>query len=101
LNHVLINPPVDRNRPVPEGEDVFVHVVKERDDGIVVSGAKMLAPGSALTHATFVAQNSAVTLDKDKAKDFALAFIAPMDAPGVKMICRPSYERQQYPPFAH
>ena len=38
LNHVLINPPVDRNRPVHEVEDVFVHVVKERDDGIVVSG---------------------------------------------------------------
>jgi len=36
--------------------------VMERDDGIVVSGAKMLATGSALTHATFVAQNSAVTL---------------------------------------
>ena len=82
LNHVLINPPVDRNRPVHEVEDVFVHVVKERDDGIVVSGAKMLATGSALTHATFVAQNSAVTLDKDKAKDFAIVFIAPMDSPG-------------------
>src|ERR1700733_14550004 len=86
LNHVLINPPVDRSRPVHEVEDVFVRLVGEREDGMIVSGAKMLATGSALTHATFVAQNSAVTLDKDKAKDFALAFIAPMDAPGVKMI---------------
>lgn len=99
LNHVLINPPVDRNRPVHEVEDVFVHVVKERDDGIVVSGAKMLATGSALTHATFVAQNSAVTLDKDKAKDFAIVFIAPMDSAGVKLICRPSYEMNAQSPF--
>jgi 4-hydroxyphenylacetate 3-monooxygenase len=53
---VLINPPVDRNRRMHEVEDVFVHVVKERDDGIVVSGAEMLATGSALTNATFVAQ---------------------------------------------
>jgi 4-hydroxyphenylacetate 3-monooxygenase len=101
LNHVLINPPVDRNRPVHEVEDVFVHVVKERDDGIVVSGAKMLATGSALTHATFVAQNSAVTLDKDKAKDFAIVFIAPMDSPGAKLICRPSYEMNAHSPFDH
>lgn len=99
LNHVLINPPVDRNRPVHEVEDVFVHVIKERDDGVIVSGAKMLATGSALTHATFVAQNSAVTLNKEKARDFAIVFIAPMDTPGTKLICRPSYEMKAHSPF--
>jgi 4-hydroxyphenylacetate 3-monooxygenase len=101
LNHVLINPPIDRNRPVHEVEDAFVHVVEERDDGMIVSGAKMLATGSALTHATFVAQNSAVTLDKDRAKDFAIVFIAPMDAPGAKLLCRPSYELNAHSPFDH
>jgi 4-hydroxyphenylacetate 3-monooxygenase len=101
LNHVLVNPPVDRNRPVHEVGDVFVHVVKERDDGFVVSGAKMLATGSAVTHATFVAQNSAVNLDKDKAKDFALVFIAPMDTAGTKLLCRPSYEANAHSPFDH
>ena len=92
LNHVLINPPIDRNREVHEVEDVYVHVVKERDDGMVVSGAKMLATGSALTHATFVAQNSAVRLEKGKAEDYALVFIAPMDTPGKTLISRRSYE---------
>ena len=101
LNHVLINPPVDRNRPVHEVDDVFVHVVEEKDDGVVVSGAKMLATGSAMTHATFVAQNSAVVLDKDKAKDFALVFLAPMDTPGTRLICRPSYEGNARSPFDH
>ena len=85
LNHCLINPPIDRSRPVHEVGDVFVHVVKERDDGMVVSGAKMLGTGSAMTHATFVAQTNATTLDKEKAKDFAVVFIAPMDTPGVKL----------------
>jgi len=99
LNHVLINPPIDRKKPVHEVGDVFVHVVKERDDGIVVRGAKMLATGSALTHATFVAQNGAVRLEKGKAEDFALVFIAPMDAPGCKLICRPSYEAKAHSPF--
>ena len=101
LNHVLINPPVDRNRPVHEVSDVFVHVVKEQDNGVMVSGAKMLATGSAMTHATFVAQNSAVVLDKDKAKDFALVFVSPMDTPGTKLICRPSYEGNARSPFDH
>jgi 4-hydroxyphenylacetate 3-monooxygenase len=99
LNHCLINPPIDRSRPVHEVGDVFVHVVKERDDGMVVSGAKMLGTGSAMTHATFVAQTNATTLDKEKAKDFAVVFIAPMDTPGVKLICRASYEQNAHSPF--
>jgi 4-hydroxyphenylacetate 3-monooxygenase len=99
LNHVLINPPIDRHKAVHEVEDVYVHVVAERDDGIVVSGAKMLATGSALTHATFVAQNSAVSLEKGKAEDYALVFIAPMDTPGKKLICRKSYEAAATSPW--
>jgi 4-hydroxyphenylacetate 3-monooxygenase len=99
LNHVLINPPIDRNREVHEVEDVYVHVVRERDDGMVVSGAKMLATGSALTHATFVAQNSAVRLEKGKAEDYALVFIAPMDTAGKTLISRRSYERAAESPW--
>src|SRR6059036_2316325 len=101
LNHVLINPPVDRSRPVHEVADVFLHVVRETDAGAVVSGAKMLATGSALTHATFVAQNSAVTLEAGKAEDFALVFIASMDTPGTRLLCRPSYEQNAHSPFDH
>jgi 4-hydroxyphenylacetate 3-monooxygenase len=99
LNHVLVNPPVDRKKPVHEVADVFCHVVKETDGGIVVSGAKMLATGSALTHATFVAQNSATQLEPGKAEDFALVFIAPVDTPGSKLLCRPSYEARAHSPF--
>jgi 4-hydroxyphenylacetate 3-monooxygenase len=101
LNHVLINPPVDRNKPVHEVADVFVHVVRETDGGAIISGAKMLATASALTHATFVAQNSAVSLEAGKADDYALVFIAPMDTPGTKLLCRRSYEQDAHSPFDH
>ncbi|MEU8796376.1 4-hydroxyphenylacetate 3-hydroxylase N-terminal domain-containing protein [Spirillospora sp. NPDC048819] len=101
LNHVLVNPPVDRSRPVHEVGDVYVHVVRDNDRGIVVSGAKMLATGSALTHATFVAQNSAVSLEAGKAEDFALAFIAPMDTPGCTLLSRTSYEARATSPYDH
>src|SRR5438128_7820822 len=99
LNHVLINPPVDRMKPVHEIADVFLHVVRETDAGAIVSGAKMLATGSALTNATFVAQNSATTLQEGKAEDYALVFIAPMNTPGTKLLCRPSYEQSARSPF--
>src|SRR2546428_13310513 len=99
LNHVLINPPVDRMKPVHEIADVFLHVVRETDSGAIVSGAKMLATGSALTNATFVAQNSATTLQQGEAEDFALVFIAPIDTPGTKMLCRPSHEQSPRRPF--
>lgn len=99
LNHVLINPPIDRHKAVHEVEDVYVHVVAERDGGMVVRGAKMLATGSALTHATFVAQNSAVELEEGKAEDYALCFIVPMASPGVKLISRASYEAKAGSPF--
>jgi 4-hydroxyphenylacetate 3-monooxygenase len=99
LNHVLVNPPVDRKRPIHEVADVFVHVERETDGGIVVSGAKMLATGSAITHATFVAQNSSAFLEAGKAEDFALVFIAPMDTPGTRLVCRASYEARANSPF--
>lgn len=99
LNHVLVNPPVDRHRPAHEVEDVYLHVVKDTDAGIYVQGAKMLATGSAITHATFVAQNSATRLEAGKAEDYALVFIAPVNTPGQKLICRHSYEAAATSPF--
>jgi 4-hydroxyphenylacetate 3-monooxygenase len=89
FNHAIINPPVDRNKPIHEVGDVFVRVEKETDQGIVVSGAKMVATGSANCHYNFVAHYGPLPIQKE---DFALVFIAPMNTPGVKLICRPSYE---------
>ena len=56
LNHAIVHPPVDRNRPADEVADVYIHVEKETDAGLVVSGAKVVATGSALTHYNFIAQ---------------------------------------------
>jgi 4-hydroxyphenylacetate 3-monooxygenase len=91
LNHALVQPPVDRHRPTDEVADVYVHVEQETDRGLVVSGAKVVATGSALTHANFIAHP---TTTPTKSKAFAVVFIATMDTPGVKLICRPSYAMQ-------
>ncbi len=89
MNHAIIHPPVDRDRPIHEVGDVYVHVEKETDAGIVVSGAKVVATGSALTHNTFVAHHGLVPVQDPR---FAAIFMVPMRAPGVKLICRTSYE---------
>jgi 4-hydroxyphenylacetate 3-monooxygenase len=99
FNHVIVNPPIDRNRPVHEAEDVFVHVVRERDGGIIVRGAKMVGTSAALSNATFVAQNSAVSYEKGRGEDFALVFVLPMDTQGLKVMCRRSYEQSALSPF--
>lgn len=89
MNHAIVNPPVDRDKPADAVKDVFITVQKDTDAGIVVSGAKVVATSSALTHYNFLGQNAAMTFEDP---DLAVMFIAPMNAPGVKLFCRTSYE---------
>ena len=89
VNHAIVNPPVDRNKQLEEVRDVYMHVEKETDGGLIVSGAKVVATTSTLTHYNFIANNGALPI---KTKDFAFVCIVPTDAPGVKLFCRPSYE---------
>src|SRR6266852_3568551 len=88
FNHAIVNPPVDRNLAPEEVGDVYMHAEKETDAGIVVSGAKVVATASALTHHNFVAHYG-LPLSKE---EFAVMFIVPMNAPGLKLLCRQSYE---------
>ncbi|MDH3679288.1 MAG: Pyoverdin chromophore biosynthetic protein pvcC [Acidimicrobiia bacterium] len=101
MNHVLIDPPVDRAKERMDVRDVYVSLRGTDDNGIRVSGAKMVATGSALTHATFVAVNSGVAarMQPGRDEDMALVFITEMNGPGVKLICRPSYEAAAASPF--
>ncbi|GAB3463641.1 4-hydroxyphenylacetate 3-hydroxylase N-terminal domain-containing protein [Actinophytocola sediminis] len=86
-NHAIVHPPVDRHLPAEQVADVFVHVERETDAGVIVSGAKVVATGSTLTHYNFIAHYGLPIKDKK----FALVATVPMDAPGMKLICRPSY----------
>src|SRR5437588_4878524 len=94
VNHALVQPPVDRNIApgAPGGpEDVYAHVTKETGSGIHVTGAKVVATGSALTHFTFVGH---VGLLPVQDKNYAVVFLVPTNAPGVKFICRVSNEQR-------
>jgi 4-hydroxyphenylacetate 3-monooxygenase len=91
MNHTLVNPPVDRNKEIHEVDDIFIHAVKETDEGVVVRGAKMVATGSAYSNYNFVSYHGSTPIKKE---EYALSFFAPMNLPNTKLICRPSYEYQ-------
>jgi 4-hydroxyphenylacetate 3-monooxygenase len=89
LNHALVNPPTDRSKSPDDVIDVIAHAEKETDAGVVVSGAKVVATGSALTHYNFIGFYGPTPLGRP---ELALFAMIPMNSPGVKLICRPSYE---------
>lgn len=89
INHAIMNPPVDRELGSEAGRDVYVHVTKETDAGIYVSGAKVVATGSALTHYTFVGHIGQVPIRDPK---YAPVFLMPTNAKGVKLLSRVSNE---------
>ena len=89
MNHAIVNPPVDRNKAADQVKDVFINIQKETDAGIVISGAKVVATSAAITHYNFMGQNAAIPIADT---DLAVMFIAPLNLPGIKIICRNSYE---------
>ena len=88
--HTLVDPRVDRSKvPSEMDDDVYVRVIAERDDGIIVSGAKMIGTAAAFADEVLVGGTSPVA---EADADYALLFSTPMNAPGVRIISRTSYE---------
>ena len=90
MNHAIVNPPIDRHLPPEAVKDVYACVKRETDAGIYVSGAKVVATSAAMTHYNFMGQTSKTATED---LDMSLMFMVPIDAPGLKLICRTSYER--------
>ena len=90
--HVSANtdPKGDRSkRPQDQDPDMLVHVVKERDDGLVIRGAKY-ETAAAYSNQGFLKPTIANWGDA-KLSEYALGVIMKMDAPGVKHICRTGF----------
>ncbi|MBV8575631.1 MAG: 4-hydroxyphenylacetate 3-hydroxylase family protein [Acetobacteraceae bacterium] len=96
--HVSANtdPKGDRSkRPQDQDPDMLLHVVKETDAGIVVRGAKY-ETAAAYANQAFVKPTIANWGD-DKLSDYAVGFIAPMGARGIKHICRSGFAGRRAP----
>jgi 4-hydroxyphenylacetate 3-monooxygenase len=95
MTHTLLNPQVDRSRPVERQEkDLAAKIIKETDFGIVVSGARMVSTLCAYADdilvmpSTFLATNA-------EAAPYAFGFSIPVGSPGLRFICRPSVVHQE------
>ena len=77
------------------GENILLHAVRETDAGIVVRGAKY-ETAAAYSNQAFVKPTIANWGDAEFS-DYTLGFIVPMNAPGLKHICRTGCRREVRP----
>lgn len=92
LTHAIVNPQIDRSKPSSAQAEPFLHlgVVEETREGLVVSGAKMLA-----THGPTADELLVYPLPgslRPGEERYALAFGIPTDAPGLRFICREAFD---------
>lgn len=80
-------------RPQEQDPDVLLHVVRETDNGIVVRGAKF-ETAAAYANQAFVKPTIA-DWGNETLSDYAVGFLAHMDAPGIKHICRSGFASRQ------
>ncbi|WP_217589407.1 4-hydroxyphenylacetate 3-monooxygenase, oxygenase component [Lentibacillus saliphilus] len=98
LTHTLIHPQVNRAKMQHEQKDanVALHLVEEREDGIIVDGIRLLATQGAITDELLVFP-STVKKSGEQDDPYSLAFAIPNNAPGLKFISRESFDYGKKP----
>ncbi len=86
LTHALGDPQIDRTKSPSQDPDMALQVVRETADGIVVRGAKQLATLAPLAQEVLVYLSASFALREERS--FVQWFALPMNAPGLKMVCR-------------
>lgn len=81
----MTDPKGDRSLPPhrQSDPDMFLHVVEERKDGIVVSGAKAHQTGAVNSHEIIVMPT--ITM-REEDRDYAISFAVPSDTEGITYI---------------
>lgn len=90
VSYAIIPPQVSRATTASgwEGEFLQVGVVRETDEGIIVRGSQMLATGAAIADEILVSCIKPLGPDD---QDFAVSFVVPVNAAGLKLLCRRPY----------
>ncbi len=90
LSYAIIPPQVSRATTASgwEGEYLQAGVVRETEEGLIIRGSQMLATGGAVADEIFVSCIKPLGPDD---RDFAVAFLVPTKAQGLKLYCRRPY----------
>ena len=93
LTHTLVNPAVSHELAASGkfSADVALQVVEERGDGIVVNGARLLATLGPFSDEIEVFPSTVLRASDDNVP-FAFAFAIPIATPGLRLICRDTYD---------
>lgn len=93
LTHTLINPTYNfaQAKEGKSSTEVALQVVKETDAGLTVTGARLLATLGAHADEIEVFPSSLLTASEDNLP-FSFAFAIPLNTPGLRMICRDTYD---------
>src|SRR5881628_1649112 len=92
-SYAIVPPQIDRSKPAHKQSDptLYAGVVKERDDGIVISGAQQLATGGAISD---VIHLSCIHPLQPGDENYANCLAVPVAAPGVKLYPRRPFALQ-------
>lgn len=90
VSYAIAPPQIDRGKPAHQQSDptLYAGVVKERDDGIVISGAQQLATGAAFSDYLHLA---CIHPLQPGDENYANALAVPMNAPGLKLYPRRTF----------
>ena len=91
LTHTLVDPQIDRSKGPAEQDDPFaaLRIVRESDRGLIVRGAKMLSTLAPFANELWVGP---FYPRRPGEEAYALCFAIPMDTPGLKFICRETFD---------
>jgi 4-hydroxyphenylacetate 3-monooxygenase len=90
LTYVIINPQAERSKAWGEqADDLVARIVDEDSTGITIRGAKMLGTSSIMSNEVFVANLQPL---KPGEEDLAFSCALPMNAKGLRVLSRKSYE---------
>jgi 4-hydroxyphenylacetate 3-monooxygenase len=90
LTYVIINPQAERSKDWgQQAEDLVARIVDEDSAGITVRGAKMLGTSSIMANEVLVANLQPLKADEG---DLAFSCALPMNAKGLRVLSRKSYE---------
>ncbi len=90
LTHTLVDPQIDRSKGPADQNDpeAALHAVRETENGLVVSGARMLSTLAPFSNELWVGP---FYPRRPGEEAYTLCFAIPVDTPGLKFVCREAY----------
>lgn len=100
LTYVIINPQADRSKSAGQQQDPYLTAgIVDRDHrGLTIRGAKMLGTAAIMANEVLVTCIQPLQPGDER---YAVSFAIPINAPGLKILSRRSYEQNARSSFDH